>query len=503
MASSDKPTAFHLTLIFLVTLSLVLLVVTYLSYRDLAVAQSELATTKTELANANQAIERGLADLDAVKEALGTDVSEVGTPDTPGTVLGELNRLVRENGRDLQAPNYAATLTAMRTSIDQLNADLAAAQQALQAEQDQLLKLKAQQQEQIAQIQNSQAGSESTLQNTIADRDEIVRQKDQQITTLREDLQRMQRESATLKDQMERMRDDFNEQMAQLEDINTRLRTELDEIQRVSFEVPDGVIRRVDNTSRTVWINLGEEDNLRPQVTFSVYDEDHHGVGRGPEDIKGRVEVTRILGPHLSQARILEEDIFRPMTEGDVVHTPVWTAGLVEKFAFSGLIDFNQDGQSDRNQLHDMLQHAGAQISLEIDDDGNRIPENAELTSDTKFLVQGPIPDPAQYPADDPNRDRIQRLKEQEADLQERAQRQGIRILSLNDFLAFMGYKPTQRLFLPGANMPYTIEGGSRTQDRSGMLNPTYSSGQTSELFRRQEDRRGKALPKGTRTYGN
>src|SRR5690606_35234646 len=142
---------------------------TYLSYRDLAVAQSELATTKTELANANQAIERGLADLDAVKEALGTDVSEVGTPDTPGTVLGELNRLVRENGRDLQAPNYAATLTAMRTSIDQLNADLAAAQQALQAEQDQLLKLKAQQQEQIAQIQNSQAGSESTLQNTIAD----------------------------------------------------------------------------------------------------------------------------------------------------------------------------------------------------------------------------------------------------------------------------------------------------------------------------------------------
>ncbi len=503
MASSDKPTAVHFTLIFFVMLSLILGVVTYLSFRDLSVAQADLDSTKSDLGAATSGIAKLVADVDALKEALDINLEEVGAPGADGTVLGELSSLLADNGRDLQAPTVAATLTGMRTAMDQLNTELAATQASLQSEQDQMLQLRAQYQEQIDQIQQSQSGSESTLQKFITERDEIVRQKDAEITKWRADYVRIQNEKASLQDQMDLMRDSYDQQIAELVSNNTKLRADLDELNRESFEVADGVIRRVDNSSRTVWINLGDADRLRPQVTFSVYDQDHHGVGRGPEDIKGRVEVVRILGPHLSQARILEEDLFRPMAEGDVVYTPVWSAGLIEKFAFSGMIDFDQDGQSDRDQLHNMLHHAGAEISIEIDDEGYRHPEDGVVSQDTKFLVLGHIPDPSQFPSGDPNRERIDRLKAEEAAMRKRAQQQGVRILSLNDFLAFMGYKPTQRLFLPGENMPYTLQGGARDGDVRGTLNPVNSSGQTSELFRRREDHSGKPIPAGIRKYEN
>ncbi|MGD9853750.1 MAG: hypothetical protein AB7U20_02250 [Planctomycetaceae bacterium] len=503
MASSDKPTAVHFTLIFFVMLSLILGVVTYLSHRDLSVAQGDLDTKTKELADANQAIANRIADLDAVKEALGTKLDEVGSAEAQGTVLGELTAQLTANGRDLQAPTVAATVIAMRTRIDQLETEIAAKEAALNAEQQQLLALQKQYQDRVGQIQTSQAGSESTLQKSIAEHDEAVRQKDDEITRLRNDYNRVQNEMAGLKDQLDLMQRNYDQQIADLEQNNTRLRTALDEYQRVSFEVPDGEIRRVDNTSRTVWINLGKDDRLREQVTFSVYDKDHHGVGRGPEDIKGRVEVVRILGPNLSQARILEEDLFRPMAEGDVVYTPVWSAGLIERFAFTGEIDFDQDGQSDRDQLHNMLHHAGAEISVEVTDEGYRFPENGALTQDTKFLVRGYIPDASQYASADLNRERIERMQKEQTELTESAQHQGIRILSLNDFLSFMGYRPTQRLFLPGENMPYTLQGGARSTDTGGPLDPTYSSGQTSELFRRKEDYSGKPIPPGTRKYGN
>ena len=389
----------------------------------------------------------------------------------------------------------------MRNRIDQLTAELAAAQQSLQNVNDELLAVKSQYQSEVDQIQESQQSSEANLQTFITDRDEIVSQKDQALSQLRADLNRVQTEKGLLEDQMLSLRRGFDDQLSKINKINAQLREELDNVNRVSFEVPDGEIRRVDNNTRTVWVNLGDADNLRPQTTFSVYDQDHHGVGRGPEDIKGRIEVTRILGPHLSQARILEEDLIRPMSEQDVVYTPVWSAGLTERFAFVGEIDFDDDGQSDRSQLHDILQQSGAEVSVEIDDEGYRIPEDGVITKDTKFLVLGHFPDPSDYAAEDPNRERIARMQREASELTTQAERQGVRKLSLNEFLAFMGYRPSQRLFLPGGDMPYTLQSGGE----DAILNPDvrFSSGRTSELFRRDYNAKGELVKPGTRNYGN
>jgi hypothetical protein len=494
MASSDKPTAVHFTLIFFVMLSLILGVVTYLNVRDLGVKNAELKAKTDELSQANTGISTRIAEIDELKSRLGYNFSDIGSAGAPqpNTVLGKLAEDLQSMGRDLQEPTVAATLTSMRTALDQAMSEKAAKEAALKEEQDRMLALQSQYQGQLQQVQDSQISSETNLQKFIFERDEIVKQKDDELTRLNADYSRLQLERAQLEDQMGRQERDLNSQIADLQGINRRLQQELDEFRRVSFEVPDGEIRTVDNSSRSVWINLGSQDRLREQITFSVYAKDNHGVGRGPEDIKGRVEVMRILGPHLAEARILEEDLDRPMAPGDVVYTPAWSAGLVESFAFVGEIDVDQDGQSDRALLHDLLASNNSNISLEVDEQATIYPEGARITNqNTKFLVIGYIPDPAQFASADPELDRVKRLGAVQSELIDQAQQQGVRVVSLNDFLGFMGYRPSQRLFLPGNDMPYTLRAGRPAAGSVGD-----SGGNTSELFR--EGRPGES---GKRSY--
>src|SRR5690606_36460343 len=99
----------------------------------------------------------------------------------------------------------------------------------------------------------SQQTSETSLQDFIKDRDELLSQKQQELDSLRADYNREQREKAQVVEQMNRMKRDLGDQISDLEQVNIRLRGELDGIKKVSFEQPDGVIRNVDNTSRTVW----------------------------------------------------------------------------------------------------------------------------------------------------------------------------------------------------------------------------------------------------------
>ena len=80
-----------------------------------------------------------------------------------------------------------------------------------------------------------------------------------------------------------------------------------------------GRIARVENDAKVAWINLGDADFIKPRMTFNVYAKDTPGVGRTPADIKGKIEVTRVLDSHLSQARIIEEVPLRPITPGDMI----------------------------------------------------------------------------------------------------------------------------------------------------------------------------------------
>jgi hypothetical protein len=134
---------------------------------------------------------------------------------------------------------------------------------------------------------------------------------------------------------------------------------------------------------------LGSADSLRRQVTFSVYDADQHDAAKAEK--KGSIEVTRILGEHMAEARITEDDPKNPIITGDHVYSQVWHRGKKLRFALTGIIDF--------------------------DNDGGDFPEAATQAT----------------------------LEKTWEDMNKEAIGLGIETITINEFLAQMGYKPQDR----------------------------------------------------------
>lgn len=226
---------------------------------------------------------------------------------------------------------------------------------------------------------------------------------------------------------------------------------------------PDGAITQVDQSLGFVWINLGEADGLKRQVTFSVYGRDNNGVAKGTR--KAAIEVTDVLGPHSAQARILEDDIKDPIIRGDQVYTPLWHPGRPERFALAGFFDLDGDEKSDRAAIRELILMNGGLIDAEIEDDGKA---TGELTHETRYLVLGELKGA--------NEAASGKMKDQAEDL-------GLEVLGQGKFLDHVGWKNTNKVLRYG---------GDRYRDFTG---PTPDGGRrpaigyTSEQYRPRHPR--------------
>jgi hypothetical protein len=287
-------------------------------------------------------------------------------------------------------------------------------------------------------------------------------------------------------------------EMAQWEGQVDFLRDKLKNLTKVSFERPDGLVRWVDNSAGLVWVNIGAQDGLRIRTTFSVYKKSHHGVGHGAdaEDIKGQLEITRIIDANTAEARVLDDDIYDPIAKGDPIYTPLWSPGRVEKFAIIGIIDLDQDGIEDREQFHELVQDAGAKINHEVLDDGSRIryptypgawepweEGGPELDSDTKYVIKANIPDVALAALEEEKEKRL-KISAQLKTMRDEARRLGIEEINLNDFLSYIGYRPQQRIYIPGVvDRPFNLRSGAHSVTTSETIGDRSSSGQVSKKF--------------------
>jgi RNA polymerase sigma factor (sigma-70 family) len=89
---------------------------------------------------------------------------------------------------------------------------------------------------------------------------------------------------------------------------------------------PVGRILRIDPRGK-VYINLGKENQVRPQLTFTVYGAGSYRDGRHP---KATLEVVAVLGPHLSRARVtwLRDPDRDPVIKGDELYSGAWDRTL-------------------------------------------------------------------------------------------------------------------------------------------------------------------------------
>ena len=507
-APQNKPIGYQVAVIVLSLGVVILGTLVYMDQKQIKqVAGENLKSTADR--QKIEAIERKLREeFDDLKKLTGNPGDDYGLGDDQNLSKVRGGNLADIAKAGVAEPTHKAAINTLLQRSSELEKERDKIRTDLEALQKNFSDLRNQYQVQVNQQNAGREKAEGDLSVSIKNKDEEVRAKQKRIDELtqaaNEAATELENEKAARAAEVKKLDADI----AKLAAINAKLTDEIDKLNKTSFEVADGEIRWVDHQNGRVWISLGEADNLPKRMTFSVYTKNHNGVARGSDDIKGAIEVTRIIDAHTAEARIIKDELYQPIAKGDPIFTPIWSPGRRENFSFVGVIDLDGDGQSDRQKLHELVAGAGATIDNEVDDEGKRIRymkfpndfvDHGEgvpgVDVNTKFLVIGDIPDIA-LAAKDEDKDRIQRILKHRKTLGEEAKQQGVRIVSLNDFLAWIGYQPQRKLFVPGAEKGYDLKAGqrpapidTRANRVSGAIGdnkrikPSTSSGQTSPLF--------------------
>ena len=485
MAADNKPGAVHYSLIAFVVLSVILGITTYMFHRESSDKFAEIAKLNDENQKLNR-VQKTLDDqIQSLKNKLGIKfdvVEDVNAPDNQATVVKGLEAELKANGQDVASPTVFETLRKLREKLDATMVDLKSKSAKVATLESEVSRLKDQYQQQVDNYSKQTKDAERDKLGVIGDRDEKVKAKIEEIAAIKSKLNTISEELLQEKESREKERKILNTQISEYAVRIDILKEKLEGIEKLSFESADGVIRRVEPASGTVWINLGEADYLKPRMTFSVYAKENLGVGRGKEDIKGKIEVTRILGPHMAEAKVVEEDLYRPMVSEDLIYTPIWSPGLIEKISVIGEIDLDGDGRSDREQFHQMMSVAGCVIDNEVDDNGERLPEDGKITVQTRFLVKGNIPELHDV-LGDAEKARIRRILQRYDDMQKEARANGVRVIKMNDFLSYIGYHNKRRTFMPGQQRKYNLKAGAASESAKDASGDRTSSGQVSGAY--------------------
>jgi hypothetical protein len=487
--AGNKPTAVHFSLIFFVMATIVAGVMAYMSMEDARELRAQLETDRKDKELQKTAAQKYNLQVAALKTKIGYDYPEVGEADPaqPNTVLNAMSADI-ENYSLTKPGDYKTALREVKDALLVERTNLAQEQSTTKQLNNTISTLKVDYDKKVQDYDAERSTAVDARLKAEGEHTLALQAKDDQYTKLNQELQRSKVQMLEAKNAHDQAIVEKDDRINRLVAINDILQDRIKKATESTFERPDGLITWVDNTSHLVWINLGSADNLAKQTNFSVYRQGNRGVGRdskntlkGPEDLKGAIEVTRILGPHRSEARILDEDYFEPIGANDLIYTPIWGPNQTESFAFIGLIDVDNDGRSDRDYLHDVLSSANATVHTEIDDDGNRT--GPAIDERTKFLVVGEIPKLEEL-ADEKAKDAVKRMLEHHKTLKDEAREQGVRVVTLNDFLAFIGVRPQQRVFRPGDNRPFNLRNGAQSTATSETIGRSReSSGQTSGVY--------------------
>jgi hypothetical protein len=156
------------------------------------------------------------------------------------------------------------------------------------------------------------------------------------------------------------------------------------DLQPDDFDVADGKIIISDPSTRSVMVNLGSADNLRPQISFAVYGK--NVTKFVPENKKADVQIERILGPHLATAKILKDSLENPILTDDFIHTPAWTPERRLEFAIAGFFDLDGDTVNDQERFKAILTANNGAIVAELTQKGET---KGELSSRIRFVIVG------------------------------------------------------------------------------------------------------------------
>ena len=455
---SNKPTAVHFSLIFFVMTTLITTAGWWMKHKEVGENVSKTMAAEKAAGEATAALKNEQLSLEALKRYLGYTNPEVGQDSkTPGSILENLNNDLTTVGapNNQVQPNMAAALKALRAALDVALEENRALQGSLKAEKERLTGLMALYQTDVTTEKRAKDAAKTDLEAERGKYEEGLREANKEVAKWTESYNTEQKEKESLRESSTRTEKGLNKELAELKAAIRVLRDNNSALSNDSFEVPDGKIVNVSSGNRLVWVNIGSGAHLRTQTTFSVYDQGSGKKlgGKDARDIKGKIEIVQVTDKDRSVARILSEDANRPISENDLIYSPIWQQGRPQHFAFVGHIDLNGDPKDDENDrliLHSLLENAGARIDVEIDDVGKCVPEDGKIDVGTHFLVIGRRDDVLLYKNDAAKKEEINAIEREITALSQEAERNGVRTIKLDDFLGYIGYEAQNRSFQPG-----------------------------------------------------
>lgn len=435
-------------LIIAALLVFILGIVAYLNYRWLAEAEQRAADLQQQKSSADNAARESIVQSETYLTALGFDPAENFT-----TIREQI-----EADKQQYMSNFDEDSRAYRSVLE-----------AIYEENQKIARQESEAKARVKELQDRIAALE-------AEKDSQIEEYKKQFERLRQDLEGVKADFAGVRKKLEDQRAELvqsREQMEQrfeeqLDESENNLASKIDELTKAErardklleerqvetpgFDVADGLVTYVNQRSQNVWIDLGEADALRRQVTFSVYDSPSADAAQAEK--KGSIEVTRLLGPHLAEARITSDDPTDPITPGDRVYSRVWQRGAKLRFALTGLIDIDGDGQSDLQRAKDLIALSGGVVDASAEEDGT---VDGEMSVNTRYLVLGKRPT---TPSRADLADSYDSMSSDAATL-------GIDAISIVDFLTQIGYQPREETFIYGQGSGSGASGGRSSAPRN------------------------------------
>ncbi len=225
---------------------------------------------------------------------------------------------------------------------------------------------------------------------------------------------------------------EVEELSSRIASLTTRLTVMVDKGKKedIDAEQSDGKVTWVNQRARVVWLNLGADDGLRRQISFTVIGADENNPLKA--DKKGSVEVTRVLDRHLAEARIIDDSPSNPIMPGDNIYSVAWQPGRAEHFALLGFMDVDKDGLSDRQLIRDIIALNGGIVDAEVKDDGSK---TGTMSIQTRYMVLG------ERPTEKSSAETLRAMSE----FLTEAKLLPIKTISVPELIEYLGYKAKER----------------------------------------------------------
>ncbi len=266
-----------------------------------------------------------------------------------------------------------------------------------------------------------------------------------------EDYARINTEKDAIQKQMDELRAEHDDAMAKLDAEAAQFKNQIAKLEtsidRLRLGVPnpdqfaqpaDGRITGVNQRYETVYIDLGSADGLRPQVTFAVAEAGLEDAAAAEQ--KGSIEVTKILGPHLAEAKITKFEDVKPLMRGDRVFSQVWDRGRQVGIGIAGFVDIDGDNVSDLERLKSIIAAGGGSVDASPDEAGLK---SGNLNVSTRYLVLGELPQDNKLSGE---------LRTSWNELSAEADDLGVETIALDEFLSLMGWQRQSRTVSMGPN---------------------------------------------------